>query len=140
MTYIRVWIHLIWGTKCREKVITTNLKPKLIKHIRENAKKQKIYLDFLNMVEDHVHLLISLGATQTVSKVAQLLKGESSHWINDNNLTSRKFEWQDDYIALSVSESQVNRVRKYIKNQEEHHKIKSFTEEYEEYLEKLGYK
>lgn len=115
MTYIRVWIHLIWGTKRREKVITTNLKPKLIKHIRENAKKQKIYLDFLNMVEDHVHLLISLGATQTVSKVAQLLKGESSHWINDNNLTSRKFEWQDDYIALSVSESQVNRVRKYIK-------------------------
>ena len=60
----------------------------------------------------------------------QLIKGESSFWINKNNLTKMKFEWQDEYYAVSVSESMIENVRTYIKNQEKHHKGKPFNEEY----------
>lgn len=140
MPYIRIWIHIIWATKNREKLITNDLKPKLLKHIRENAEGKKIYLDFINCLEEHVHATISLGGNQTISKVAQLLKGESSNWVNSNKLLPVYFEWQDEYIAVSVSESMINIVRDYIKNQEKHHKKKSFAEEYEGFMEKYDFK
>ena len=92
----------------------------------------------MNCVNDHIHLLISLNSEQSISKVTQLIKGESSHWMNKNNLIPNKFEWQDEYIA-SVGHSQVNRVRDYIKNQEEHHRKKTFQEEYDEFIEKYGF-
>jgi REP element-mobilizing transposase RayT len=140
MPYIRIWIHLIWSTKNREKLISKKLKPELLKHIRENAKNKDIYLDFINCVEDHSHLLISLGSSQSISKVVQLLKGESSHWVNKNKILRTYFEWQDEYIAMSVSESQVNKVREYIKNQETHHHRKTFAEEYELFIKNHGFK
>jgi putative transposase len=68
-----------------------------------------------------------------------LLKGESSYWINKNKLIRQKFEWQDEYFAVSVSESAVNRVRENIKNQEEHHRKKSFQQEYDEFMRKYGF-
>ena len=70
----------------------------------------------------------------------QLIKGESSFWVNQHKLTRIKFQWQDEYFAVSVSESQVNAVRKYIQNQEEHHSEKSFTQEYDEFIQKYGFK
>jgi len=70
----------------------------------------------------------------------QLVKGESSYWINKNGLTEAKFEWQDEYFAVSVSESAINKVRDYIKNQEEHHKRKTFQDEYDEFIVKYGFK
>ena len=113
------------------------------KHIKENAIQKGIYIDFINGYEDHCHCLISLNINQSVDKVMQLIKGESSFWINKNrhlfpNLKVRKFEWQDEYFALSISESVVNKVRNYIKNQEEHHKKKTFKEEYDEIIEKYN--
>jgi REP element-mobilizing transposase RayT len=90
-------------------------------------------------VEDHIHLLISLSTEQTIAKVAMLIKGESSFWINKEKLTKQKFEWQDEYIALSVSESAVSKVRKYIDGQEAHHQKKTFMEEYEEFLSAHGF-
>lgn len=68
-----------------------------------------------------------------------LIKGESSYWINKNKLTRTKFEWQDEYIALSVSESFVKKVRNYISNQEKHHIKKSFTDEYKGFLINTGF-
>lgn len=68
-----------------------------------------------------------------------LIKGESSFWINKHGLTKEKFEWQDEYFAVSVSESQLNRVREYIKNQENHHQKKSFQNEYDEFISKYGF-
>ncbi|HKB85169.1 MAG TPA: IS200/IS605 family transposase [Ignavibacteriaceae bacterium] len=140
MPYIRIWIHLIWSTKNRERMITEGIKAKLLNHIRENAELKKIYLDFINCEPEHIHMTISMGSDQNISKVAQLLKGESSNWVNKNGLSKGHFEWQDEYIAVSVSESQINRVRDYIRNQEEHHRKKSFTEEYEEFIKKYGFK
>lgn len=139
MPFVRIWVHLIWSTKNRDKIITKKLKPVLLNHIIQNAKAKDIYLDHVNCVEDHCHLLISLNALQSISKVAFLIKGESSHWINKRKLSKLHFEWQDEYIAVSVSESQVNKVRKYIQNQEEHHKIKSFAEEYKLFVKKYGF-
>lgn len=139
MPYIKIWIHLIWTTKNREKIITKQIKQNLLEHIRENAKAKNIFLDFINCEPEHVHATISLGSDQTISKIAQLLKGESSNWINKNNLIACHFEWQDEYIAVSVSESMINKVRDYIKNQEEHHRKKSFIEEYDEFIKKYGF-
>ncbi|MCH9029096.1 MAG: IS200/IS605 family transposase [Bacteroidetes bacterium] len=139
MPYIKIWIHLIFSTKNRDKLISKNLKPLLLKHIKENSIKKNIYIDFMNCVNDHIHLLISLNSEQSISKVTQLIKGESSHWVNKNNLISNKFEWQDEYIAVSIGNSQVNRVRDYIKNQEEHHRKKTFQEEYDEFIKKYGF-
>ncbi len=69
----------------------------------------------------------------------QLIKGESSFWINQQGLTKTKFEWQDEYFALSVSESAVDKVREYIKNQEAHHSKKTFQQEYVEFISKYGF-
>jgi REP element-mobilizing transposase RayT len=80
-----------------------------------------------------------LGIDQTIQKVMQLIKGESSYWINKNRLTKEKFEWQDEYFAVSVSESMLDKVRDYIKNQEEHHRKKTFQEEYDEFISKYGF-
>jgi len=134
MPYTKVNIHFIWSVKNRLPLITHELKPILLSHIRENSKTKEIFIDTLNCVEDHIHLLISLGIEQTISKIAMLIKGESSFWVNKQKLIKQKFEWQDEYIALSVSESVIDKLRQYINNQEEHHKKKTFTQEYDEFL------
>ena len=139
MPYIRIWIHIIWTTKNRERIITKQIKSKLLNHIRENAKTKNIFIDFINCEPEHVHATISLSSDQTISKVMQLIKGESSNWINKNKLVQGRFEWQDEYIAVSVSESMINKVRDYIKNQEEHHRRKSFAEEYDEFIAKYEF-
>lgn len=126
MPFIKIWIHLIFSTKNREPFIHSNLKEKLLKHIKVNALEKKIILDYINCTSDHVHLLVSLGSEQKIADTARLIKGESSHWINNNGLSKIKFEWQNEYIAVSVSESMIDKVREYIKNLEEHHRHKSF--------------
>ncbi|NLT49683.1 MAG: IS200/IS605 family transposase [Ignavibacteria bacterium] len=140
MPYTKVLIHLIWSTKNRIKSIKKDIKPKLLNHILKNAKEKEIYIESINLVEDHIHILISLGRDQTISKVVQLIKGESSNWVNKSFQLRDKFEWQDEYFAVSVSESAVDKVKEYINNQEEHHRVKSFAEEYELFLEKYGFK
>lgn len=140
MPFIRIWVHLVWSTKNRKKIISSDLKNKLLEHIKTNCKEKGIWLDSINCVNDHIHLLISLNAEMPISKLVMLIKGESSHWINKNKLVKGKFEWQDEYFAVSVSESVIPKVRDYIKNQEEHHRIKSFSEEYDEFMKKYGVK
>ncbi|WP_206609998.1 transposase [Maribellus luteus] len=108
-------------------------------HLSENAKEKEIWLDKVGGHKEHVHCLISIGKEQTISKIAQLIKGESSFWINKNKLIPYKFSWQDDFWAVSVSESHIERVRKYIDKQEEHHGKKSFDEEVETFMEKYGW-
>ncbi|HEX8016831.1 MAG TPA: IS200/IS605 family transposase [Flavobacterium sp.] len=141
MSLIKVHIHFVWSTKNRIPYLSTpQLRQKVWNHIRENAKEKGIYIDFINGYSDHCHCLISLGVDQNIQKIMQLIKGESSFWINKNQLTKEKFEWQDEYFAFSVSESIIDKVRDYIKNQEEHHKRKTFQEEYDEIFTKFGFK
>jgi REP element-mobilizing transposase RayT len=139
MSFVKVWIHCVWSTKRRLPLITSFNKWDIINHIKENARTKDIYLDYINGDKDHLHCLLSLNRDQALSKTIQLIKGESSFWINKNKLTKEKFEWADEYFAVSVSESQLDKVRDYIKNQEEHHKRKSWQEEYEEFVEKYNF-
>lgn len=101
--------------------------------------RKEIRLDSLNGSKEHVHCLISLGKEQTISRVAQLIKGESSFWINKNKLSSNQFNWQDDFWAVGVSESHIKYVRNYILNQEEHHQKKSFDDEINVFMGKYGW-
>ena len=140
MPFVRTWIHLVWATKKRQPFLTKDIRQTVFTHIRENALKKNIYIDFVNGYTDHVHCLISLHQEQTIATVVQLIKGESSFWIYKYNLCKVKFEWQTDYFAVSVSESGVNKVREYIKNQEAHHGKKTFQQEYDEFIEKYGFK
>jgi len=138
MPYLNVYLHIIWSTKNRSEIITKELKPLLIEHIKSKAKIKGIFIDTVNCVMDHIHFLVSLGSDQAISKIVQLIKGESSHLVNENKLIKGKFEWQDDYIAISVSKSILDKVRKYITNQEEHHRTKSFLEEVDEFRKIYG--
>jgi REP element-mobilizing transposase RayT len=140
MQFIKVYIHFVWSTKNRQPYLNSKeLRLKVWQHIKANAKTKGIFIDFISGYSDHCHCLISLGTDQTIQKIMQLIKGESSFWINKNQLTKEKFDWQDEYFAVSVSESALNKVRNYIKNQEEHHRKKSFQEEYEEFISKYDF-
>lgn len=140
MPYIKIMLHLVWTTKNHQKIIDKKLKSRLLPHIKDYAKSKDTFIDTINAVEDHAHALVYLNSDITVSKIMQYIKGESSHWVNENKLTNFHFEWQDEYFAVSVSESLIPKVREYIKNQEEHHKLKTFQEEYKEFMEKYGFK
>lgn len=139
MPYTRVWIHFVWSTKNREPELVDSIRQKVFQHIKSNAAEKGIYMDCVNGYTDHVHCLVSLGTEQTISKVMQLIKGESAFWVNKQNLIKNKLEWQDEYFAVSVSESNIEAVRKYIWNQEEHHKKKTFMDEYNEFISKYEF-
>ena len=139
MAYVRIWVHCVWGTKRKIPFLTKENKWKIIEHVKDNSKLKNIYIDHINGHIDHLHCLVSLNADQSIAKVMQLIKGESSFWINKNKFVDDKFEWADEYYAVSVSESQVGRVRKYIKNQEEHHRHKTWEQECEEFMVKYGF-
>jgi putative transposase len=140
MAQVRIWIHVVWGTKNRSPVmLNKNKRIDLCKHIKANAKDKKIYLDYINGESDHLHCLISMACDQNVAQIVKLLKGESAHYANKDSLFDTPFDWADDYYAVSVSQSQVESVRNYIKNQEEHHRKKTFVEECNEFMAKYGF-
>ncbi len=139
MSYATIWVHLVFATKYREPLLPKKIRYQVQKHIITNCSKKDIFLQAINGFTEHIHCLISLGKEQSIANVAQLIKGESSHWINETKLTSDYFSWQDDYYAVSVSHSQLDRVVRYIKNQEAHHSKKSFDEEVEEFMIKYGW-
>lgn len=90
MPFIKVYIHFIWSTKNREPFLDSpELRQKVWEHIKENAKGKGIYIDAINGFQDHCHCLISIGIDQTMSKIMQLIKGESSYWINKHNVSKK---------------------------------------------------
>ncbi len=140
MSYVKIMVHAVWGTKNRENLILPEIRPILLSHIRENAKLKEIHIDTINSQPDHVHCLFGLNADMAVSKALNLIKGESSFWVNKQKLFKFKFEWAVDYFAGSVSESQLGKVRHYIREQDEHHRKHTFNEEYENFLAVYGLK
>jgi REP element-mobilizing transposase RayT len=131
---------MVFSTKDREPFLNSKeLCRQVFQHIKKNADEKDIWLDSVNGWYEHAHCLISLGKEQNISKVAQLIKGESSYWINQHKLIEKKFEWQDDYWVVGVSESHLQSVRNYIHSQEEHHTKRSFTDEVNKFMEKYGW-
>ena len=140
MSFTKIYVHIVLSTLERKPLLNSKeLRVSVWKHIKENATKKGIFIDMINGYSDHCHCLISLSSNQNIETVVQLIKGESSHWINKNQLTKEKFNWQSEYFAVSVSESMVENMRNYIKNQEKHHLKKTFSTEYQEFIEKYNF-
>ena len=136
--YSRCWLHLIWGTLKREGMFAPPTAAKVSGFLTDYAKKNGIYMKINFVNTEHVHALIDLPTSMTIEQVVKLLKGASSHWINEQDLLAGKFAWGRGYGAFSVSQSGVDEVCAYIAGQAEHHRIKSFAEEYERFVKVYG--
>jgi REP element-mobilizing transposase RayT len=140
MSFARIWVHYVWAVKNRQPILTDDYRIPLHQHIRENAKMKDIYLDRINGYYDHVQCLVSPGREQSPDDVAQLLKGESSHWFNNrSHLNAPYMNWQKEYYAASVSEKLIDTTRAYIDAQIFHHQTKTFKEEYDELMREFGF-
>jgi REP element-mobilizing transposase RayT len=139
MSHVNIWVHAVWGTKYRHNKLTKDIRAVLFEHILENAKKKDIHIDSLNGYLDHVHCLLKLGPEQNISKVMQLMKGEASFWANKNKLTPSKLYWADEYFAASACYDRLPVVRNYIRNQEMHHKVLTYAEDFERFMKEFGY-
>lgn len=130
----RLHIHLIFSTKNRENLITDEVRPPLHAYMASVLQNLGCHPVLINSVGDHVHLLFDLARTVAVSQAVEDVKKSSSKWIKTQGPGLSTFAWQSGYGAFAVSESNVEAVRKYIAKQEEHHRQKTFQEEYREFL------
>ena len=132
-SYTKVWLHLIWGTHNREKSIFNRvIRKELSEFYYKYSQEKKIFMKINFVNSDHVHTLINIPTNLSIEDILHLYKGASSNWINKR--VKYKFSWAKGYGAFSVSESNLDNVVKYIRNQEEHHESKSFAAEYEGFL------
>jgi putative transposase len=137
-SYSRCWIHLIWATLDREKLLNKTAAARVSRYLSKYADEQGVYMKVNFVNADHVHALIDLPTALSIEKMIQLLKGGSSHWVNSNNIITGKFAWGRGYGAFSVSQSNVHQVARYIANQQEHHRVRTFAEELKEFVDRHG--
>jgi len=137
--YESILIHCVFSTKDRKPSIPKELQKKLWAYIGGIARTNHFKALAVGGMRDHVHTLLSIPSTLSVSKAMQLIKGGSSLWINDH-LRARSFAWQDSYGAFSIGISQVDETVRYINNQEEHHAKLSYADEFKRFLERHGLK
>jgi REP element-mobilizing transposase RayT len=128
--------HIIFSTKVRESLITHEIRDELYSYIGGIVKGEGGILFQIGGTSDHIHLLIKLNPVHTLSGVMKKIKGNSSKWINAKKRLMGKFSWQKGYGAFSVSESQIQVVARYIKDQENHHKKLTFQDEFRVILER----
>ena len=126
-SYSALWIHIIWSTKNRDPILIPSLKTEVLNDIKNIANDFEVYLDCINGVEDHVHLLVRLRTDQSVADVVKTIKGNS--WEHFKNDPDKYISWQDGFAAFSVSPDSIQKVRNYIYNQESHHRDKTFGDE-----------
>lgn len=137
-TYTQIHIQFVFAVKFKNGLIHASWKEELYKYITGIIKNNGHKLLAINGMPDHLHMLVGLRPTQSVSELMQDIKGNSSKWINEKKFLRVKFEWQEGYGAFSYSKSHLDRVISYIKNQEKHHQKRTFKEEYLEFVEKFG--
>ncbi len=135
-SFTHILVHYIFSTKDRKKYLTENVRARIFDYMGGIARKNNIQPQIINGVEDHVHMLVLLPKTLSIAKAIQLIKGGSSRWIHEEFPDLRHFAWQIGYGAFSVSLSNKENVVNYIKHQKEHHKKKTFKEEFIEFLKK----
>jgi len=136
-TYHQIYLQTIFAVKYRKAVIDKTWKEKLFAVIGNLINETNCKTIIINGVEDHVHCFIGLKPVVSVSELMKTVKAKSSKYINDHSLTSSRFEWQEGYGVFSYSQSQVDKVYKYIQNQEAHHKKQTFRDEYLGFLKKF---
>ena len=137
-TYHQIYIQAVFAVKYREALITNENKSKILSIIGNLINETGCKTIIVNGTEDHVHCFFGLKPTVSISDLMKSVKGKSSKYINDHQLTNHKFEWQEGYGAFSYSQSHIDAVYKYIANQEEHHKKQNFITEYSSFLNKFN--
>lgn len=137
-TYTSLNYHIIFSTKNRREWIKQDLEQRIWEYIGGIARQHGMMALKVRGVEDHIHALINSPPINAPSRIAQILKGESSKWIHETFATMRWFSWQDGYGAFSVGKRDLAAVVRYIENQREHHRRKTFQEEYLELLRAYG--
>src|SRR3954470_5655106 len=137
-TYTNLLYHLVFSTKGRFPLITRELQPELYAYVGGIVRGEGGVLVEIGGMPDHVHLLVKFKPTVAVAEMLRLVKGSSSKWVNEEKYKVRKFGWQDGYGAFSVSESQVDAVREYIRTQEAHHRGLSYQDEFRALLDRHG--
>ena len=137
-SYVSSHLHYVFSTKQRRKLITRDLRDRLWPYLGGIAREHQMKALSVGGTDDHVHLLLSLPSTLSVAKAVQIIKGGSSKWISEQFPLQRDFEWQEGYGAFGVSISQIARTREYIAGQEEHHRTRTFEEEFIRFLERHG--
>lgn len=138
-SFNKIWIHSIWSTKDRSHLIVHDIETKVYNFISDQLREIGCSVKIINGMPDHIHCLFLLNPQKSIAEVIKQIKGSSSHFINQNNLTNGKFSWQTGYAAYSVSESVLDKVFYYIKNQKMHHQKKSFHQEYNDFLKIYGF-
>lgn len=137
-TFVNALYHCAFSTKGRRPFITASLQERLWPFMGGIARENGMKALAVGGVEDHAHLLLSLPSTVSIAKAIQLVKGVSSKWVHDIFRDQRAFAWQEGYGAFSIGISQVEQTASYIRSQAEHHRRRSFKEEFVAILEKHG--
>jgi len=133
-TYVSDLVHCVFSTKLRHNLITSEIQPDLWAFLGGIARKNAFKALTVGGTENHVHILLSLPATMPLAKALQLVKGASSRWMNEKHTPG--FAWQEGYGAFSVGISQKNDTIAYIRSQAEHHRKRSFEDEFMAFLKK----
>lgn len=137
-SYTSNLMHCVWSTKERAKVIDVELRPRLWAFIGGIARQNDMKALAVGGTSDHTHVLLSLPSIMPIAKAVQLVKGGSSKWVHENFPAHRAFAWQEGYGAFSISISHVDATVAYIQTQEEHHRKRTFEEEFRSFLRKHG--
>jgi REP element-mobilizing transposase RayT len=137
-SFTQLTYHIVYATKYRHPSIIPDIRERLYEYIGGIIRAKQGHLIEIGGVADHVHILAHLSASLAVADVVRDVKANSSHWMNELSEMKRTFEWQKGYGAFTVSYSQVPKVRAYIQNQEEHHRTRTFEEEYTDFLNRHG--
>ncbi|MEO6721942.1 MAG: IS200/IS605 family transposase [Ferruginibacter sp.] len=136
-TFHQIYIQIVFAVKGRENLIGNNWKTELHKYIAGIVKGKGQKSIIVNGMADHIHAFVGLKPVMSISDLARDMKNNSSNFINDRKFVKGKFEWQEGYGAFSYSHSHIGKVYDYILNQEQHHKKKTFKQEYLQFLKKF---
>jgi putative transposase len=136
-TYSQLYIHCVFAPKFRAALLQPQWDEQLRAYITGIVQNNNHKMMAINNMPDHLHLFVSMQPKQSISELMQLVKGDSSEWINKKSLTTSKFYWQEGYGAFSYSKSQAKNVVEYIAKQQEHHKKQTFLDEYKMMLKKF---
>jgi REP element-mobilizing transposase RayT len=137
-TYSQIHIQVVFAVQNRESLIGSKWKNELYQYLVGIIQNHHHKVIAINGMPDHVHILIGLRPSQSISDLMQKVKGDSSKWINRKGFVLGKFSWQEGYGVFSYGKSQIDDVIEYIKRQEIHHQRKTFKEEYLQFLEKFA--
>lgn len=137
-TYSQLYIQVVFAVKNRQALINQDWEERLYKFITGIVQNKGQKMLAINGVSDHVHIFINIKPSCCISDLVREIKKSSNTFINENKFTLNKFQWQEGYGVFSYSHSHIDRVVKYVLNQKEHHKKKTFKEEYIETLQKMS--